>query len=327
MHERNRQPGMALLMVLVILAVAGTVLAMSARSSCERAILAATAQRNLQLKWGTLSCRAVYLPTAEQLLNKARQDDGPPPVTVRRSITLGGVSFRLLLADQQAKAGANLIAARRRDAGLAASLRVLLADQKRPLKIELRPSAPPAGLISSVPRRYASFDQLFAAADPADLVDFQGPGGKAAFDRVSPWGSGKVNVRRASRTVMREVLKGVLNEEELDKLCRLRQRRPRFSLEEFFLQLELTVEGGKDGSSQTNEESEKNKQKLQRRLKVLRDALTTQSRCHSLWVTARERNERIEAFKKDGPARLWHRLYVVQEGDAENDAGEWTFTW
>ncbi len=322
----KKEPGMTLLVVLVVLAMAGTVLAISARRSCERAILAATARRDLQVKWGFLSCRAVYLPAAEQLLDEARKPDRPPPICVRRSIVLGGLSFRLLLADQQAKANANLLAARRHDSGLAASLRVLLADQRRPIKIELRPGAPPAGLISKVPRRYVSFDQLFVAAGPAALVSFQ-THGKAAFDRVSPWGSGKVNVRRADRTVMREVLKGVLDEEELDKLCRLREQVPDFSLQQFFAELELTGEGDENDGSEKYEAGQQEKQKRERkekkeqRLKALRDALTVTSRCHSLWVSARE------GLGRGQPRRRWHRLYVVQEGDAENDAGEWTLTW
>ena len=47
----------------------------------------------------------------------------------------------------------------------------------------------------------------------------------------------------------------------------------------------------------------------------VREAVTDTSRCHSLWTVY-----------GDGTRRRY-RLDVVQEGDPENDAQEWLFTW
>jgi len=85
----------------------------------------------------------------------------------------------------------------------------------------------------------------------------------------------------------------VLTEYELHRLLLLRDEKPDAGVRELLGRLDL-----KD--------------------KTLAEAagrLTDASACHSLWITTCE------------ATRRWHRLTVVQQGDAENDAGRWTFVW
>jgi len=304
---------MALLVVLVVIALAGTVLTMLARQSCERAVLAAQEASALQARWGQTGCRAVYLPAAERLIEEARRDGAPPPVAVRRSIALGGVRFDVVVADEQAKANANRLLARGKSDGLAQSLRRLMADQRRPLAIRLRPGRPRPGLISKAPQHYVSFDQLFEAALPdvllaADANEYVA----SAIDRVGCWGSGRLNVRRAERLVMHEMLEGILNERELDVLLRLREESPQFTVDDFFARLRELDAAEPHEESPTDTAAAARREEQER---PVREAVTDTSRCHSLWTVYR-----------DGTRRRY-RLDVVQEGDPENDAQEWLFTW
>ena len=312
-HHRKPVRGMALLVVLVVIALAGTVLTMLARQSCERAVLAAQEASALQGRWGQTGCRAVYLPVAERLIDEARRDGAPPTTAVRRSITLGGVRFDVVVADEQAKANANRLLARGKSDGLAQSLRRLMADQRRPLAIRLRPGQPRPGLISKAPQHYVSFDQLFDAAPPEVLLaDDRGAAVASAIDRVGCWGSGQLNVRRAERLVMHEMLEGVLNERELDLLLRLREESPQFTLDDFFARLRELDAAEPHEESPTDKAAAARREEQQR---PVREAVTDTSRCHSLWTVY-----------GDG-ARRRYRLDVVQEGDPENDAQEWLFTW
>jgi hypothetical protein len=283
-------------MVLFVLALAGTVLAAAARRSCERALLAHSAQEELQLKWSALSARALCLPAAERLLDvaaaKDADADAPPPATVSFTMTLGGLSCDLIVGDEQAKANVNLLAARFGDAVMSDRLQNLQAGQREVLTVELRPGGSPAGVIAAVPRRYGSLAQIFGSKPPTALLpsgsDEHGP-----VERITCWGSGQVNLRRADAVVVRQTLADLVNESEFDKLEKFRRIVPGCSVAEALKTMEIP----------------------ESRAKNLRLLLTDTSHCHSLWLVAH------------GRTRDWFRLEVAQEGDAENDAEEWTFLW
>ncbi len=298
MRTCKQQRGFALLLVLFVLALAGTVLAAAARRSCERALLAHSAQEELQLKWSGLSARAFCLPASERLLDAAAvaareaDHDAPPPATVSLTISLGGLACDLVVADEQAKANVNLLSARFGDAVMSDRLQSLQAGQREVLTVELRPGTPPAGVISSVPRRYASLAQFFGSKPPAALLP-TAPGEHAPVERITCWGSGQINLRRADAVVVRQTLAELVNESEFAKLEKYRQTVPGCAVDEALKQMGIPDD----------------------RAKNLRKFLTDTSSCHSLWLVAH------------GRTRDWFRLDVIQEGDAENDAEEWTFLW
>ena len=55
MRPSRRRSGFVLVMVLVVLAIAATVLAATARRSCALALRAGAAQRDLQVRWAATS--------------------------------------------------------------------------------------------------------------------------------------------------------------------------------------------------------------------------------------------------------------------------------
>jgi hypothetical protein len=276
--------------VLVVLAVAGAALAAAARRSFEAAAAAGEAERTLQRKWGMLGIRAVCLPRAETILigrppvPSAGADTAeaqPVPVSRRFALTLGGTRFEVTVADEQAKANVNVVHHRRGKRGLEAALRRLQPVGAEPLRVRLRPVAfEEEDDEADVPARYGSFDQLFAGPGPADLAG-TGRGGPGVAERITCWGSGKVNVRRAERDVLREACRGCLVEFEIDKLVRLREERPAVTAHEALTHLELDEKRRAEAS------------------KLLTDVST----CHSLWIVVR------------GRTRAWHRLYVHRVGD------------
>jgi len=310
---RRARRGFALVLVLLVLVLAGTALAASARRSCNRALAAVDATEQVQLTWAVLSARAVGLAGTETWLAADAEAAEAPVAVARRTVTLGGFELCLVAGDEQAKANVNLLSARGGsgnqggpggDADLADALRGLLGRERRALLVQLRPQTPREGVISALARRYESFDQVFAAAEPSALVDAVG-GDPCPTDRMTCWGNGRVNVRRAGREVMRHALAGLVTETELDVLCRLRLERPGCAADEMLAALELP----------------------DARLRPLAKAVTDASSCHSLWIVVRAAGAAGETESDRGPSRAWHRLYVVQQGDAENDAGEWTFRW
>jgi hypothetical protein len=202
------------------------------------------------------------------------------------------MDFDLVVSDEQAKANVNFIMAKKGRVDVEAAISALQSDQPRALAVRLRPSTPDPRVIRRYQLVFGSYDQVFVAKGPRDLV-VGSLGEPAGQGRVTCWGSGRVNFRSADVPVMRVVLAGILDETQLDLLKKYRAAVPDCTLDDALKQLELTKD---------------NLQKAQ-------DILTGDSSCQSLWVIAR------------GKSRDWYSLHVAQAGDAENDAQSWTFSW
>jgi hypothetical protein len=298
LRRRSNKTGFVLILVLVVLAIAGVVLGSAAARGGRDAIRASTAERDLQLRWGNLSCRTAVLPLAQQMLQSADGTDGNGlprktfSVCVTRRITLAGVDFDLVISDEQAKANVNLLFARGGAGQVEASVAELQSDQSRALPLLLRPQAGQDRAIRKYPLELGSYEQVFVVKHPRELVE-SGFDELAGQKRVTCWGSGRVNFKAADVPVLRQILAGVLTETQFDELVKYRSAQPDCTLEEALRKLKLTKEKGDDA----------------------RKLLCEESSCQSLWVIARCKT------------RDWYTLHVVQAGDAENDAQSWTFRW
>lgn len=283
--------GFALLMVLLVVALAGTVLAMAARRSCTLATEAAAAQQRLQTDWGAQSIRASLLPKAEAVLAADTPEKGRAPASARRALVLGGVRFNLLFGDEQAKANVNLLEQRHGHQGLDMRLQTLQEDPRQRVRVDLRPGPDQPVARGAPPMRYWSLDQVFLFSRPADLVDAGAT--CAATGPITLWSSGPVNFRRASRAVLREVLAGAMPDSQIEELVRAAETSPRESLGDALRQ------AGGDG----------------RQMQAARQLLAETSACHSLWVVAH------------GTTRNWYRLYVERAGETKNGPTGWAFEW
>lgn len=282
MRTKRREAGFVLVMVLLVLLIAGTVMASAARRSCESAVSSGRAQRELQVRWGAESCQDFFLRNSEKVLRAAGVDSRGARVSATRTVMLGGMPFRVTVADEDAKANANVLLKRKGTIGLEVSLRNLQRDLAKAMLVR------PEGLVGA---SYSSLDSLFAFESPAEFFDEEGK--SKLLDRVTCWGSGKLNFKRAEVAVMRESLDGILTGTQVEELAHCRDRAPDCTLAEALAKLQLT------------------KTEVEMLLTVLSDT----SSCHSAWVTA------------EGKTRSWHRLYVVDGQKVEKKTPRRVFLW
>ena len=291
MRRRRRQPGFVLLLVLVLLATAAALLALVARQTSRRALEAGARTRDVQRRWAVRGLEALCFARAEAILTGAAREGEPPPAAARVTVTLGGTPFDVVVADEQAKANVNRLAAEGGGERIIEAASAL-SEGRWVLQVVLRPVEMKTDEIRTPPMRFASLEQVFSAAGPADLLG-AGPDRPGPVQRLTCWGNGRVNLARAAPAVLRTALGDVLTEYDLFRLAALRDETPGGNVKEILGQLGL---------------EDKVRAEAERRL-------TDSSACYSVWITAREKT------------RAWHRLGVRQQGDAENDAGRWTFVW
>lgn len=104
---------------------------------------------------------------------------------------------------------------------------------------------------------FRSYDQVFNVRHASQLVGLEPRDGSVVRLRVTCWGDGKINFRRASREVLREVLAGVLTETQLSQLEELRRDKPELTMQQAFSLLQLSAEAQQEaaplvsGGSQT----------------------------------------------------------------------------
>ena len=293
----SRHPGYVLIMVLVVLAMAGSVLAAATCRTSRRVLEAGESERRLQRKWLSVSAQTVILDRAEEVMagdpDADRFSFAPPAVFKHFALSAGGMDFDLVLADEQAKANVNMMAKRRAETGnLDEALRVLQASNRTFLPGRLRPSPIRKVRATTVPILYETFDQCLTVEGPWQLVSAQSGEGLAS-ESITCWGGGKINFRRAQRAALREVSDGCLNEFQIDTLIRLRDQAPKTKLPEALTLLKL--------SEKTHDEA--------------MTLLTDDSHCHSLWVIAHDKT------------RDYFRLYVDQYGDPDCETGRYTYAW
>ena len=256
MNRSPRQAGYVLLIVMMVLTIAATTLTAIARGSFSRMARAGREQTALQRHWGELSCQQL-LPKAETILP---HQEAEPISRVTHTLRLGDLDFHLVFSDEQAKLNlAKFI--KRQPSRLERAVRELQASSQAPLVLTL-----------SVPDDPKSFDEVFVVGHPSELL--------ASSEQLTLWGSGKVNVRRASPAVIEAVLDGELSRERADSIAALIQQDRGLSVEEAISQLSL-----RDADART-----------------ARKLLTDASDCHSLWIIT------------DDGVRKWYRLAIDQAG-------------
>jgi len=278
-----KESGFVLLIALVVIVLAGTVLATSARLSSHEVFQASAAEHNLQVRWGMLSCKTLGLASTELMMLEDVQAGRPVSVTTRRTITLGSVKFHLVSSDEQAKANVNLLAYRRDRVSLEHSLRALQFGLRNVVALELRPVDAKKLDADMMPIVFTSYDQLFPVDHPSRLIRSDAAS-RTIAERVTCWGNGQLNFKRAERVTIRQVTEKLLDESQIDALIDYRRRHPDCGLMEVLARIELKDE------------------KLAGAMSVLTDV----SFARSLWVIA------------EGRTRNFYRFYVVRTSDGQD---------
>jgi hypothetical protein len=115
-HTKRQRKGFVLLMVLVSILIVGVAMTAISRRSLQASLAAMESQRELQKRWGMVSVQRTLLPAAAGLFEvsdlKTRKKRGKQeafPAILEDRIILGGQTFDVLLADEDAKANLNAI--------------------------------------------------------------------------------------------------------------------------------------------------------------------------------------------------------------------------
>lgn len=301
MLHRTQKSGFALLLVLLVIALAGTAMAALARRQGLLAVQAVRAQRDAQLRWGMLSCRNLLLSQAEQILQAAQQKEQLPQPEASFGVDLGAVRFEMVVADEQAKANVNLLAQRLSQRDLQHRLEELVAKEANALTVRLIPLKYPekAQQVSQgeLPGDdmvlYESLDQVFQYDSVSSLFGPSAGRGSQARRRVTCWGDGKINIHRAEIEVLRAMLGDTLDESDIQALIHDRAGQSSWNLIRAIAELELSEE----------------------QLVKVKQILTTESHCYSLWICARD------GFRQHYSLRIlytedkdaYHKLFVWTE--------------
>lgn len=258
---RNKRPGYVLVMALVLIGVAGLVLARLASGSLALVLEARSGEVELQRRWAVLSLQIQILRAPEWRLGDLAaayelQGQGwPHPRAIAGRCRLGADEYEVLLADEGAKANLNLLYDRRPELLPGLLAHAAHGAPGAPL-VEVRPSLDPQA--KNTKRYFSSWGTLVRLAQMQDPRAFA-----ALAADYTPWGEPRLNYTRASDASLEAVLRLEANGPEVKRLLEARQ--------EFGGNLEALLE--------TAEIPRRKAFRLKR-------LLTDRSRTYSLWLVA-----------------------------------------
>jgi hypothetical protein len=230
---------------------------------------------DLQRRWGTLTCRAILLPQAGALLNRACEETGQRIAVWRQSLSLGDQTFDLIFQDETAKANVSLLMQHHgRDEAELAVRRLCLSSPTAAGKVHLRAVAGRTG-----PQ---SFGDVFDGVTPSALMD--GEFGSPPTQTITCWGDGRLNIHCASEEVMREVCADALDLTQIHLLVGLQQTEPKISLGDALNRLQID----------------------RRKQYAAQQLLTDSSNCWSLWIGCRTQRRCDWTFTVDAPNQPVH---------------------
>lgn len=249
-----RRRGYVLLIVLAVSVLVVTVLSTLAQVSLRRGLQAADAERDLQQRWGGVTLQEALLKDAPKVFlaqeeRAAELTPGvPPPPTIRDAITLGGVTFDMLLGDEDAKLNLNTVY---HQSGKMKTEQVLAKVQPRLTRaIRLVPAVKPMQL-SRESRRDTDEEELSeqpqgpprALRSWGEVFDIgrlkQDLASEAALPTVTSgitcWGGGQLNFRRATDDAILAVAGSVIQDGAASLLLQRYRQNPTVGVDTLLL--------------------------------------------------------------------------------------------
>tara|TARA_R110002049_G_scaffold4601_5_gene32725 strand:+ start:1013402 stop:1014343 length:942 start_codon:yes stop_codon:yes gene_type:complete len=231
-----------LLVVLGVIILVVTVLGLLAKVSLRRGVQAVDAQLALQQRWGAMTMQRALLNRApkvfeqrDEKLKELGVEGEPPPPFIRSALSLGGVTFDLMLADEDAKLNLNALyhqggldqltralddvvpAAGREALRLLPAVGPMSGTQPKASKRLSADSARSSsrdddqGEDPEIPPAFRSWGEVFDIAKMSASV-----GSDAALPNLTTgmtcWGSGQLNIRRASDASILAVVGSVIQD-------------------------------------------------------------------------------------------------------------------
>lgn len=312
-QQVGRRAGYVLPMTLVLITLAGIVLATASRRSLQAATEARDAEAALRCRWIQTSCAEVVPPRASYLFEVAETAEKAHPISLSYTLTLGTLPVRIVLSDEHAKVNANTLYHAVGPERTTHQLRRLLTDQtdatppgyhadaieptNEPLaRLRLRPTprADRARATTAVPV-FGSYDQLFEGASPRQLA-FPYAGLAPLSRSITCWSDGRISFRRASAEVIAVACHRALPLDKAIELVAARTEEPGLGLDDILDRLDL-------------DEDQK---------QTVRDRLTDRSDYWSMWTAI------------DSGRRTRYRLDVLdrsEQPEARAGVRRVRFTW
>ncbi len=324
MRNRDQRSGYVLVMVMALLVISATLLVAVGRAAGRSAMAARAARDDLQKRWGVASCEKAVLPHVEQILSALEQERHRPVGNFSVSVKMGGETFEMMLADEQAKANVNAILEYADASRGQTRIRLGLAGSGLANKIKLRPMLGPvielidkeastrpvaATLPAGDPANrlltlsVGGWGQVFDGVAPGQLIRPMPGGKRAPLDLLTLWGNGAVNVRRATDSAMAMAAGGSVTGVQIGRLIDARKAIYAKHVEN--LSGESPGDKLKDLMVKTAGASLANKGNL---------GLVEGSKCHSLWVISRR------------GGREGYDLFVLDETKEQRPV-VWAYSW
>lgn len=294
-----RRGGFVLVFVLALILVAGLTTAGFARKSLILSRTVADQRESMQRRWGMRSCQRFALANAAALLDGSSLAEGrelaawPLAGSIRADVQLGDFQVTLCIADEDAKFNLNGSLLRDPDPRTVVTGAIQQASASSGILPQVRwPTEPAAGMVSGQKRPlFMTWEQVFELHGHHDLRELPARL-QAATVELTCWGSGRLNIRRATDDTVRAVCRGHVSDELLARVLSLRRLGGFDSLNALLRRL----------NPKPAEEA------------ALKRLLTVDSRCYAVWLTAQ------------GPRRSWTSLTIDRSGKG-NPAKFETFSW
>lgn len=295
----RRRRGYILVVTLGLLVLAATLLVSIGRAAVDHALAARRQEAELQQRWAVISARMAILTNADETLARLEQDLHRPLPEYRASIQLNGQRLDLMLSDEQAKANVNALIFSAGKGSAETRIRNALLGSGLTNAVRLRPAEPPLISANNNPLWIGGFGQILDNVAPAQLIDTPGTSPAAT---LTCWGSGAMNLMRASRASLQLFAGPAMNDLTIARLIKERDAA--------FAPLDVARSNFKPraGDEKPIAKSSDAVTSLLNRAKVdprVRNQVgfVSGSQCHSLWVISHD-NERTR-----------HYLFVSDQSD------------
>jgi len=235
LRRLSHRRGYVLILTLGLITLTAMSLTAMARYSLALASSAREAAEDLQIRWGVLSARHVLLARAGDILNsKVRPNEAvtppwPKPANVSASFHLKDQKFTVLIGDEDAKLNLNTIYARKRDQVLPAVRRISHASGSFSIRLVPEKLARVA---------FGSWGQVFDLGKVSNTNDLA-IRLRDLTRTTTLWGSGRLNLRRASDAAVYEVAQLELSTKDASELVSLRKNWSGQSTDDLLSQLAL----------------------------------------------------------------------------------------
>ena len=252
--NKQRKPKRQAYVLMIVLAASIlviTTLSTLAKISLRRAVAAVDAERSLQKRWGSMTLERAILKQAptifEKRLEQHRQlsPELPPPIPmIRDAVTIHGITYDVLLGDEDAKVNLNSVF---HQVGATQTQATIgqLTDGAAAGSIALQPATTPQAIRDrdtersgdeaeieepGFPDAFRSWGEVFDASKLESII-----GADVALPnvttRISCWGSGRLNLSRAADDSIISVASVIIREAEAEKMVQRYRENPTIDIQ------------------------------------------------------------------------------------------------